>query len=175
MREAELSMLKRIGRSDENMLNAQSNLATSYDMLGQTEECLRIRRDVYAGYLKLKGGEDEETLRAANNYATSLVALERFEEAKSLLREMTPVARQALRESHRLTLKMRWAYAVVLFKDRAATLDDIHEAVTTLESVAPLWKRVFGQAHPETHRVQTALKQAREMLALAHALATHAA
>ena len=101
--------------------------------------------------------------------------LKRFEEARSLLREKVPAARRVLGESHELTLKMRSVYACTLYKDNGATLDDIHEAVTTLESVAPLWKRVFGQAHPETHRVQTALKQAREMLALAHALATHAA
>ena len=33
-----------------------------------------------------------------------------------------------------------------------------------LESVARLWKRVFGEAHPETQQVQTALKDARVAL-----------
>ena len=147
------------------MLIAQSNLATSYDMLGQTEECLGIRRDVYSGRLKLNGKEHEETLRAANNYANSLVRLKRFEEAKSLLRKMTPVARQALRESHRVTLKMRWIYANTLYMDPGATLDEVREAVETLEDVVRLWKRVFGEAHPETPRVQGALEEAREALA----------
>jgi len=54
---------------------------------------------------------------------------------------------------------------LALFKDQAATLDDLREAVTTLESVAPTWKRVFGPAHPETPSAQEALKDAREALA----------
>ena len=49
--------------------------------------------------------------------------------------------------------------------DASATLDDLREAVETLEDVARLWKRVFGEAHPETPRVQGALKQARAALA----------
>ena len=50
-------------------------------------------------------------------------------------------------------------------QDDGATLDDLREAVATLESVAPLWKRVFGPSHPETPLVQNALEDAREALA----------
>ena len=50
-------------------------------------------------------------------------------------------------------------------EDDGATLDDLREAVATLESVAPLWKRVFGPSHPETPLVQNALEDAREALA----------
>ena len=48
-----------------------------------------------------------------------------------------------------------------------STLDDLRESVETLESVAPLWKRVFGEAQPETPRVELALEDAREALAAA--------
>ena len=54
---------------------------------------------------------------------------------------------------------------MALYKDPAATLDDLREAVETVESVAPSWKRVFGTAHPETPQVQAALKNARAALA----------
>ena len=54
---------------------------------------------------------------------------------------------------------------VLLYQDDGATLDDLREAVATLESVAPLWKRVFGPSHPETPLVQNALEDAREALA----------
>ena len=54
---------------------------------------------------------------------------------------------------------------MALLKDRATTLDDLREAVATLESVAPTWKRVFGPVHPETPRVQGALEDARKTLA----------
>ena len=52
-----------------------------------------------------------------------------------------------------------------LYDDAAATLDDVRKGVEILESVAPLWKRVFGPAHPETPCVQNALKDARKTLA----------
>ena len=64
---------------------------------------------------------------------------------------------------------MRWAYAGAFCKDANATLDDLREAVTTLESVANSWKQVFGQAHPETPKVQGALEMARKTLARATA------
>ena len=83
----------------------------------------------------------------------------------SLMRKMMPVARRVLGESDTVTLKMRWIYAKGLIRNDGATLADLREAVQTLESVAKSWKRVFGQAHPETPKVQGALKEAREALA----------
>ena len=62
---------------------------------------------------------------------------------------------------------MRWIYARALYLYASATLDDHREAVATLESVLPLWKRVFGEAHPETPKVAVALKDARAALAAA--------
>ena len=52
---------------------------------------------------------------------------------------------------------MTWLYARALYQADGATLDDLREAVETLEDVERLWKRVFGEAHPETPRVQGAL------------------
>ena len=98
-------------------------------------------------------------------YAMSLKDLSRFDEARALLRKVMPVARRVLGESYQRTLEMRWLYAMTLYQDDAATLDDLREAVETLESVAPLWKRVFGPAHPETPKLQLALKNARKALA----------
>ena len=60
---------------------------------------------------------------------------------------------------------MRWLYANALHEDPGATLDDLREAVTTLESVTLSWKRIFGQSHPETPSVQKALASARKALA----------
>jgi len=86
---------------------------------------------------------------------------------------MIPVARRALGEDDRLTLQMRWNYAMALYRDNCATLDDLREAVTTLEETARLWTRVFGTAHPETPKVQGALDFAREKLADARAAASN--
>ena len=116
---------------------------------------------------------DRKIALAAYNYANSLVGLQRFEEAKALLRETMPVARRVLGESHDLKLRMGWNYALALYRDNGATLDDLHEAVSTLESVARLWTRIFGEAHPETPKVQGALEVAREKLADARAAASN--
>ena len=45
--------------------------------------------------------------------------------------------------------------------------DDLREAVETLESLTPLWTRVFGASHPETPKMQRALKEAEARHALA--------
>ena len=37
------------------MLIVQGNLAINYEKLGRLEDALRLKRDVYSGYLKLKG------------------------------------------------------------------------------------------------------------------------
>ena len=59
----------------------------------------------------------------------------------------------------------RWNYALALNRDDGATLDDLRESSETLEAVAKSWKRVYGDLHPETRNVQSALATAREKLA----------
>ena len=163
VKEAELAMVRRLGASEETMLAVQSNLANLYQVLGRYEESLALQREVYSVCLKLFG-EHEHTLRAANNYACSLYELQRFEEARVVLRKMMPVARRVLGEGHRLTLKMRSIYATVLCEDPVATLDDVREAVTTLEDTARIARRVFGGAHPITVDIGKSLRGSREAL-----------
>ena len=164
VQEAELSMKRRLGVSEESILVAQGNLACTYRSLGRLEDALRLRRDVYSGRVKLDGEEREQTLRAASNYALSLVQLERFEEAKALLRRTVPVARRVLGESHETTFRMRWIYAMALYQDDAAKLDDIREAVTTLEDTARTSRRVMGGAHPMVGEIEHSLQKSRAAL-----------
>ena len=123
-----------------------------------------MRREVYAGMLKLNGEEHKDTLREANNYTNSLIGLKRFEEAKSLLRKMVPVARRALGDDHEGTLRMRWHYSLMLYQDPGATLDDVREAVTTLEDAERIARRVFGGSNPVTTAVEQTLRGARAWL-----------
>jgi len=157
-------MKRRIGASENSILVAQSNVANTYHVLGRLEEALQIERDVYAGRLKLNGEEHEKTLIAANNYANSLVQLKRFEEAKALVLKTMPVARRVIGDDHNLTLKLRWAYAEVLYKDDAATLADLREAVTTLEDIERIARRVLGGAHPTTEGIEDELQDVRAAL-----------
>ena len=121
-------------------------------------------RDVYSGFLKLLGEEQPATLSAANNYVNSLIQLDRFEEAKTLSLKIMPVARRALGKSHALALKMRSTYAMALYYNKDATLDDLREAVTTLEETERTAKRVLGGTHPVTVDIQSVLQNARAEL-----------
>ena len=165
VREAELSMKRRLGAPEENILIAQSNLAMSYQRLGRLEEALQMKRDTYTGYLRLYGAEHRDTLIEAINYAKSLLDLQRYEEARSLLRKTMPVARRISGESDELTLKMRLRYASSLYADTNATLDDLREAVTTLEETLPTARRVFGGTHPLTVEIERSLHISRARLA----------
>ena len=66
------------------------------------------------------------------------------------------MARRVLGEGDSTTLRMRKSYALALYKDPAATLDDLREAVTTLEDTERTARRVFGGAHPITKALRNA-------------------
>ena len=161
VKETELATKRRLGASERNILVVQNNLATTYHALGRLDEALSVRQEVYSGRLRLDGEERYMTLAAASNYAMSLVDLELFKEARLLMRKMTPVARRVLGENHDLTLQMRATYAQSLYEDPGATLDDLNEAVTTLEATARTARRVLGGAHPLTTTLEDDLQDAR--------------
>jgi hypothetical protein len=164
VQEAELSIMRRIGASGASVLGAQGNLANTYTRLGRDDQTLDLRRDVYSGFLKLNGEEHQNTIHAASDYANSLSTLKRHKEARSLLRRTLPVARRGLGEGHRLTLKMRAFYAQALYTDPATTLDDLREAVSTLEDAERIALRVFGGGHPTAVMMVRSLRQARAAL-----------
>ena len=59
---------------------------------------------------------------------------------------------------------MRGYYAEVLYMDDGATLDDLREAVTTLEDAVQIARRVFGSTHPLTLDAGVTLRDAQEVL-----------
>ena len=77
-----------------------------------------------------------------------------------------PVARRVLGKNHQLTLRTRFNYAAALHNNEGATLDDVREAVTTLEEIEPIARRVLGGAHPLTLDIDAALRAAREIHAI---------
>jgi hypothetical protein len=56
---------------------------------------------------------------------------------------------------------MRGVYAQTLYIADDATLDDLREAVTTLEELARTTRRVLGGAHPLTTSIERQLRNAR--------------
>ena len=102
--------------------------------------------------------------RAVLNYASVLGHLGRFEEARSLLRPTIPVALRVVGENHEYTLRLRLMYAGALFRDNSATLEDLREAVTTLEEIEPIGRRVLGGTHSLTSVIESELQIARAAL-----------
>ena len=103
-------------------------------------------------------------LQDHNNYAGSLIDLQKYEEAMSLLRKTMPVARRVLGESHDLALRLKNIYAQTLYEDPTATLNDLREAVTTLEDAERIGRRVLGCANPLTSSIMAGLRNAQAAL-----------
>ena len=80
------------------------------------------------------------------------------------MRKTIPATRRVLGDSHEFTLGMRRLYASALIRDPDATLDDLHEAVTTLDDADRIARRVFGDAHPLTSAFGRSLQNARDKL-----------
>ena len=59
---------------------------------------------------------------------------------------------------------MRTIYAEALYKADGATLDDLREAVTTLEDTTRIARRVLGGTHPLTTGIANSLRIARAIL-----------
>ncbi len=60
---------------------------------------------------------------------------------------------------------MRKVYACALYLDTDATLDDLREAVATLEDSERTARRVLGGAHPLAMLIEGDLRDARAALA----------
>ena len=58
-------------------------------------------------------------------------------------------------------LRMSWNYAEALYRADGATLDDIREAVATLEEIEPIAQRVLGGSHPLVVENESHLRNSR--------------
>ena len=152
-RQAELSVMKRVGAPGDHMLAVQTRVGYSYNALGRNEEALPLQRDVYSGRLKLCGENHQETIWSAGYLANSLYRTRRFDEGKALLRKVIPVARRVLGKGNIDVFRLRWSYGLFLYRAPDATLDDIREAVATLEETYGTVRRVFGAGHSYTREM----------------------
>ena len=74
------------------------------------------------------------------------------------------MTQRVLGENDETTLRLRWNYAEALYDDPGATLNDLREAVTTLEETERTARRVLGGAHPVTKTTEDELKKSRVKL-----------
>ena len=59
---------------------------------------------------------------------------------------------------------MSLSYAISLYLDAKATLEDLREAVSTLEEAEQTARRVLGGAHPLTRAIEKSLQETRAVL-----------
>ena len=59
---------------------------------------------------------------------------------------------------------MQWAYTRALYSDTSATLAELREAVTTLEELERMARRVLGGAHPDVVGIERTLRDAQATL-----------
>ena len=160
VREAELSMERRLGASEDDILVVQTNLATCLNNLGRLDEALAMERDVYSRKKKVFGLADPSTIIAGNNLVHSLIMSGQYAEAKTLSRKLVSQCRRVLGPEDNWTLYVRQNYAETLYKDTTASRADILQGVVMIEDVARVRRRVFGPRHPDTVETLTELDRA---------------
>ena len=136
-------------------------MANCYDELGREDQARALRREVYAGSLRLHGPSSEITINSANNLALSLENAE----AKSLMRKNSSISRRSLGEDHIYTLRARSLLAGALLKEH--DFHEWHEGVAIYEDVCRRSRRVFGESHPDTRIFQTNFDVAKKIVRLA--------
>ena len=110
-----LSGVESYGASEDAILIAQGNLANTYLALGRCEEALRMRREAYAGALKIFGEEHDLTLSAVVDLSDALCATSHFAEAQTLLKKFVPLAQETLGFEHIVTFKLIHNHAHALY------------------------------------------------------------
>ena len=165
--QAEMSMLRRVGASEYDMLVVQNNLGCTYQRLGRLEEALQMKRDVYSGHSRHRnlGPLHQNTLKAALNLSTALVNAGNYAEARAFTRDQTELARLALGADHPVTLDFQWGYSRAFRLDKDISAEQLAEVATTLEKTLEISQRVCGREHPRTCSVRGELTFAREEIA----------
>ena len=167
VKEARLSLLRRLGAPEESMLIMRSNLAVTYSQLGRSDEALSNFREIYAGKKLLFGNSDQRTLSAANNLVHELQRQKKHAEAVTILREPLSEARRAFGDDHEMTLMLSSLLADSLVSaGTIPTANDLREAIAIREDICKRSRRLLGSAHPNTQKRQRALDHARSALAL---------
>ena len=77
-----------------------------------------------------------------------------------------PVAQRVLGSNDDTTLMIRRLYAAALYEDPGATLDDLRDAVSTLEDAERIARRVLGGAYPLTRWIEKDLRKSQDALAM---------
>ena len=163
VKEAEVSMLRRLGGSRNILISAKANLSACYEVLGRDEETLELRREVWA-YFEPQSPCQNKFLSAIN-LSVSLRNQGRCEEAKSLLRKVLPEALRLHGPDHDTTLVIRRALVRTVFQDPESSLAELRQAEADFSDVCRRARRIFGASHPESAACEWLMGQLKAKIA----------
>jgi hypothetical protein len=147
------------------MLIAQGNLASTYLVLGRTDDSLRMKKAVYAGHIRLFGDLHEKTFDSALNLSVALVKADEASESMAFSRRLLPLARRALGADHDVCLRLAHSYAYAAMNCAAVSREELIFAEKLVEDTVRRLRRVFGISHPSTARAEADLARIRRLLA----------
>ena len=160
--EAGLATAERVWPHLENVVQ-RDNLASCYNDLGRYEEALKIHREIYA-FETARNGFTEGTLTTALNISMILCDTERYSEAAAFSSKGVGESTRLLGFDHDITLRLRSNYAMAIYMDPYSSLQDLTNAVETMENVLRVRRRVFGDC-PRTTSDTWKTEAARAILA----------
>ncbi|MFI5648975.1 tetratricopeptide repeat protein [Kitasatospora sp. NPDC051705] len=134
-----------LGPHHPQTLTARSNLATSHQQAGRTQEAIDLLQQVLTDYERVVGPHHPHTLTARNNLASSYRQAGRTQEAIDLLQQVLTDRERVLGAHHPHTLNTRGNLAHAYWQ--AGRTD---EAITIEEQVLTDYERVVGAHHPQT-------------------------
>ena len=155
--------MRRLVTSEGDLLATQSNIASTYEALGQPERALALRRENYTKR-RVLAPEHPHTCIAAMNLANSLIILDLFADATALVNETLPIARRVCGDAHDITLGHRFALSRSIVLNPDATQEDLSGAKEELEGLLRTTRRVFGNSHPRVELVRNLLELANDRL-----------
>lgn len=140
------------GEGARETLETQNTVAVSLRNLGRTREAIALYEDLVARRTRTDGPQAPVTLRAKGNLAAAYLVLGEAVRASVLYEDVAGVNAATLGESHATTLvSLREAVQAQWAAGRRAA------SLARLEARLPDFLARFGEAHPETLRVQSLL------------------
>ena len=112
----------------------------------------------------------------AANIANAMVqckkpSAKKYAEIREFTREWVSIAQSSGLGDHHITNRIKEAYAYGIYRDPAASLDDVREGVTILEDVDRSYRQILGKEHPVSAHTRASLIYVKGRLAHARVIA----
>ena len=171
IREAYLAAAKRYFPG--SLPEAKCEVASALGSNERHDEALQLYREAYAAYVEMLGEDHFDTIYCANSLASAMTRVrpKLLTEAMDFLRDVVPVAEDALGPDHEYTLMLKNDLAVTLACTTPlryeVTRADAEEAVAILQNVIQGFRRLNGHwlhANSYAERAEFYLGMAQRLL-----------